>query len=122
MSVNHSPTAEEPGPPQDLEGQTPGNSTDRVHAFQQPSQDEKPKNPNLVRTHPASFHPTFEYFQILTDTRSPWMVPMIQPTPRIGRLTKNGVPLSSSQHSASSHPSPPLWSALLSARWPLICT
>ncbi|CAD6592757.1 MAG: hypothetical protein ASARMPRED_006702 [Alectoria sarmentosa] len=48
MSVNHSPTAEEPGPPQDLEGQTPGNSTDRVHAFQQPSQDEKPKNPNLV--------------------------------------------------------------------------
>ena len=58
MSVNHHPTAnKEPGPPQDLEGQTPASSTDHVDAFEQSSQDEKLKNPDLVRTLPAPFHP-----------------------------------------------------------------
>ena len=51
MSVKRTSTAEEPGSPRDLEGQTPADSTDHIRG---PSQDEKANNPNLVRLHPTS--------------------------------------------------------------------
>lgn len=37
--------------PQDLEGQTPVNSTDRVNVVRQNERDEEPKDPNLVSFH-----------------------------------------------------------------------
>lgn len=42
--------AEKPGALQDLESQTPVDSTALVPAFQQSGEDEKPKDPNLVST------------------------------------------------------------------------
>ena len=107
MSINHNSSAREPGAPLDLESQVPPESTDRAPDFPELSHNEKSENPDLVRTCLALFESMSEYLYILTDRRSASMAPMTQPIPKIGLSARNGVPHSSSQHSASFHPSHP---------------